>query len=107
MRINQLSCCADSCENYKNGYCSLSSIEVAGVGAQSSASTCCNSFEPQSGRFTSQNKLESPYADIRCSAKECVYNSENSCTANYVDIAGHAATVHSDTLCSTFRMESV
>lgn len=107
MSINQLSCCADSCENYKNGYCSLSSIEIAGVGAQSSASTCCNNFKLKSESFTSQSKLESPYLDIRCSAKECIYNSDNCCSASYVDITGHAASSCGDTLCSTFRTGSM
>ena len=103
MRVNQLSCCADNCENNKNGYCLLSSIEVSGLAAENSFSTYCKSFVPHSETFLSKNKLNSPYADIKCSAKECAYNSNSCCTANYVDIAGYESTTIDDTLCSTFR----
>ncbi len=107
MRVNQLSCCADNCENNKDGYCLLSSIEVSGMAAQNSFSTYCESFVPQLGRFLSKNKLNSPYADIKCTVKECVYNLNSCCTAKYVDIAGHSATTIDDTLCSTFRRTSM
>lgn len=103
MSVTQLSCCADSCENFKNGYCTLSSIEVMGQGAESSASTCCKSFVQQSGNFSSESKLESPYSTIKCNAENCVHNSAGCCNADYIDIAGHAASQSDDTVCSTFR----
>jgi len=107
VKVNQLSCCADSCQNHKNGYCLLSSIEVSGMGAQSSTSTCCESFQPKSGEFTNAGVLESPYSDIKCDAEDCVYNSERCCCADYVDIAGHAASSSQDTVCSTFRTSNM
>ena len=107
MRINQLSCCADSCENFKNGYCSLTSIEVSGRGAQNSASTCCKSFAPQSNSFINESKLECPYSNIMCDAENCVHNSEGCCCADYIDIAGHAASQSEDTVCSTFRTSNM
>lgn len=103
MSMTQLSCCADSCENFKNGYCCLSSIEVSGEGAQNSAGTCCNSFVEQSGSFTNETKLQCPYSDIKCNAENCLHNSAGYCDADYIDIAGHAASQSEDTVCSTFR----
>ena len=107
MSVTQLSCCADSCQNYKNGYCSLSSIEVSGGGAEDSASTCCASFTKQCGNFSNEAKLESPYSSIKCNAENCIHNSSGCCEANYIDISGHAASECEDTVCSTFRTSNM
>lgn len=107
MEVSQLSCCADNCINYKNGYCLLSSIEVSGVGADSSASTYCSNFEKRLDNFISELKLDSPYSYIKCKAENCIYNLNGDCHSTYVDISGHSANTSEDTLCSTFKTNNM
>lgn len=101
--MTQLSCCADTCTNYKDGYCCLNSIEVGGMKAMNSSSTCCESFLEKDSSFINETRLPCPYSDIKCEAENCIYNFNNHCEADYIDIAGHAASEVDQTLCSTFR----
>lgn len=101
--MTQLSCCADTCEHHKDGYCSLNCIEVGGRQADMSSGTCCSSFVEKSESFTNRSVIASPYSDIKCEAENCQYNYDCHCEADYVDVAGHCACESKETLCSTFK----
>lgn len=101
--MTQLNCGVGSCANNKSGCCCLSSIEVGGQSAQSSASTCCENFAQKSASFTNDAMTPELNLNIGCQAKNCMYNSNGSCCSDHVNISGFSASTNRETLCETFK----
>ncbi|MGI6069884.1 MAG: DUF1540 domain-containing protein [Blautia sp.] len=98
-----LKCTATTCVYNKEQLCAKGDIKVDGVNAQYVDETCCASFRER-GEETSSgcNSCGCKTIDVDCKACECVYNSNEKCTADAIDIAGANACSCQDTKCGTF-----
>ncbi|CUQ18133.1 hypothetical protein BH721_06895 [Clostridium baratii] len=83
-----LSCGVHSCAHNKDERCCLESIEVGGYHAETSSQTNCESFDEKDGSMSSMNMEVNPNMAIGCSAVNCIYNENQRCVSNYVDIEG-------------------
>ena len=77
---------------------------VGGQHADTSESTCCESFHERKGEaYTSSVSHPSKTISIDCEAVKCVYNDNYRCQAAHVDIKGQSAENSKETLCATFK----
>ncbi|MGL4569482.1 MAG: DUF1540 domain-containing protein [Clostridium sp.] len=93
-----LSCGVGECSHNKENHCCLQSIDVGGCHAKTSSSTNCNSFDEKEGSLSSLEQSINPNMAISCAAVNCMYNENERCVSNYVDIEGQ----NSSTECSSF-----
>jgi hypothetical protein len=115
----QLSCSALNCVHNLNGLCSANTIHVLGSGAHSSSQTMCNTFAEKGlknavthlpnmnvagevRQLFTKNSIEMNPA-IKCEAKNCKYNDNRVCHADYVQIHGPSADTSEGTVCETFN----
>lgn len=98
----KLNCCVENCAYNNDKYCCVGAIDVDGVKAVQSDSTCCNTFLERSDAFTNCACDPNPEIDIDCEAKNCMYNDNCKCHAEKVDIDGDGACNCHETKCSTF-----
>lgn len=97
--MSDLKCSVNNCTNHKDGCCCRPSIKIDGQNACQCEETCCGSFSPKTdenstGGFCVPNKN----VHINCSAQECVYNCENKCCSDHVDVDFSGG----NTNCTTF-----
>lgn len=100
--MTNLSCNAATCCHNSDNCCCLSDIDVKGSNACKCDETCCGSFDNNKGG--AKNSAASPKLnlEIKCAAKNCVYNKDSACHADHVDISGITAVNEGDTVCATF-----
>lgn len=104
--MSNLKCNASNCINNAHGLCSRPIIRVDGDNAQKSYDTFCHSFNHRMGNM--QNAISGggsaeEHTDIKCTACECKYNSDNYCTADDVEVLGGGACRCGETECKTFK----
>ena len=101
--MTNLSCNATTCTHNADKCCCLGGIDVKGTNACSCEDTCCGSFDNRENG-SAHNSSNSPKLNlsIQCAAHNCVYNKENACHADHVDISGITAVNADDTVCATF-----
>ena len=104
--MNNLDCNVTKCCHNDNDEkkCCLSSINVKGNNACTCDDTCCGSFfEDTSGSASNSYSTPNITLDIACDAASCVYNDNNKCNADHVDISGILASKTDDTVCATYK----
>ena len=103
--MSSLKCSAGSCMNNEHGLCALPIIRVDGDDAKKSHDAFCHSFTHGQGGM--QNSVYKGQADerteIKCTASECAFNTENYCTAERVEVSGAGASRSGETECRTFK----
>ena len=98
-----LTCKADTCTYNTAFLCSRGDIVVGGKHADSSDSTCCESFRENKGEhLLASTNHPSTTISIDCEAKNCRYNRNFKCTAEEVTINGAGAKGRVETACKTF-----
>ena len=107
--MNKLSCAVKECVNYSSGLCCLEKIFVDGVSAMKSAGTSCASFVAKKNaaeNSCARGNCASAETRIQCKAEKCVYNSNDKCTADKVNVGSVCPDVStmSETECETFKM---
>ncbi len=102
--MTALGCNVNSCTHNKDNCCCLSSIKVEGSSACKCDETCCGSFY-EADSETAKNASESPKItlNIACDASNCVYNDNQKCNADHIDISGICASEACETVCATFK----
>ena len=99
-----LSCTARNCVYNKEEYCSKGDILVDGRTAEKADETCCRSFTER--KEGASNREETGCAcksiDVYCKACDCVFNSQERCSADKITIAGSSACRCDDTKCGSF-----
>lgn len=114
-----LSCSATNCVNNMSGICSAGTINVLGANAHSSDATQCKTFAEKGlmnslanvlnmnviGEFKQvfSNKSIEMSPNIRCEARNCMYNKKKLCTADNIMVNGIGALSSERTQCETFR----
>ena len=101
--MTNLSCNACSCVHNDDNCCCLNGIDVKGSNACECSETCCGSYSYKDG--SAKNITASPKLNLQimCAAHNCVYNNNDACQADHVDISGITAVNADDTVCSTFK----
>lgn len=101
--MTNLSCNAMTCINNRDNCCCLSGIDVQGDKACKCDDTCCGSYCYETDT-SARNSANSPKLslNINCKAHNCMYNMNEQCTADHVDISGIHAANSEDTVCTTF-----
>ncbi len=103
--MTDLKCNVTNCTNNERNLCIRPNITVDGSTAQTSCDTYCHSFNRRT-EGAKNSILGTPSAkketDIKCSATQCTYNSDNYCTATQVEVGGNGACRCSETECTTF-----
>lgn len=102
--MNRLNCSVSNCDNYKNGYCSLSNIQVSGLQEDSSDSVSCNNFVSRAENEGNRSRLECPYTNVQCNMTNCQNNFDGSCHADYVDMYNKTTDNLNDTGCHSFKL---
>ena len=103
--MSDLKCNVTNCINNEHSLCSRSSINVEGCDAQKCCDTFCHSFNhrmPGMQNSLSGHPSATEQTSIKCSARECTYNTDNNCTAKSVEMSGNGACSCSQTDCATF-----
>lgn len=99
-----LSCSAVTCVYNKEELCSKGDIMVSGPHAKTADETCCSSFKERSENDMSNSTGSgSEKIDVGCTACECVYNSDEKCSASKIHVGGANACDCRETKCGTFE----
>ena len=102
--MNQLNCSVDNCEHYKNGYCSLSKIQISSLNGSNPDSVLCNNYVQKLEDSSRYSKLECPYTNIQCDMHNCKHNYEGNCEASQVDMYRRTNEDLQNTGCHSFKM---
>lgn len=108
---HMVKCTATQCKYNDSNYCTSHKINVKGNDATESTETLCDTFTSKSNVLT--NALSSidcsGETKINCIAKNCVYNENEECTLNNINVnctcdSCNCNTAH-ETCCSSFKMK--
>ena len=104
--MTSLQCDVKSCANYRDNCCCRPSIQVEGSSACGCSQTYCSSFQEKAEGASNSGGCSVPNTalDIRCSAKNCVFQKDGGCTADMVSVCGCTACCKDETECASFRM---
>ena len=105
----RLDCSVTHCAHNSTGKCTLTDIKIGGPSANTSADTCCSSYDPMSNsgaKNSTNGKTPKESAQIKCEARQCMHNSFGGCAATNIQVesCGCSSNDSSCTQCSTFRM---
>ena len=92
--------------NNEHGLCARPIIKVDGDNAQRASDTFCHSFNHRADNM--QNSVwagsgADENTDIKCTACECSFNSDNYCTKDDVEVSGNGACRCGETECKSFK----
>ena len=107
--MTRLTCNASNCASNKNNLCCRPAIKVQGQQAKMPCDTRCQSFsEKGSGEISNATHFDSgnPSLEVKCTAKNCIFNRDGDCKAEGIHINGAGARTYSETECSSFSLES-
>ncbi|MFD3157885.1 DUF1540 domain-containing protein [Haloimpatiens sp. FM7330] len=104
--MEKISCNVSNCSHNKENTCYANIINVGGKSAKKDCDTCCGSFldSKNYGSLTSNvNQSGSNCTAINCNVGTCIYNSNNICTADSIQVSGEGVNIYTETRCSTFK----
>lgn len=103
--MTDLGCNVTNCVHNEDNQCCCHSIDVRGYDATDKENTCCDAYANRSDT-NAKNACCTPNCkvEIRCDAKNCVYNKSMNCTASHVRVTSPQDRVHGETECDTFMM---
>ena len=107
--MTRLTCNATNCASNRNNLCCRPTIKVQGQEAKTPCDTRCESFsEKGCGEASNSVCFENgnPSLEVKCTAKNCIYNRNGNCKAEGIHINGAGARTLSETECSSFSLES-
>ena len=104
-----LTCAATTCIYNKDKLCSRGDIKVTGEDATYADATSCGSFVEREST-TSNAHMEGGCGcatiDVRCEACKCVFNKDEKCSADEIEIEGSNACESEETECGSFRCKN-
>ena len=102
--MTNLRCGVTNCVHNEEHLCDEHTIKVSGNHADTPKKTCCSSFHDSKGTAKNiSSGSASLETDIACTAKSCLYNNQEVCTAHSIEVSGEGAHDSEKTLCSTFH----
>jgi hypothetical protein len=103
-----LNCSATTCVYNENELCAKGEIEIGGSCAHQADETCCSSFQERTSSGMKNSYKEDCGCEkiqIKCDAKDCIYNDSYKCEAASIDIEGSGACNCQETKCGTFQCQ--
>lgn len=102
-----LTCAATTCIYNKDKLCSKGDIQVTGKEATYPDATSCGSFVERGS--SASNAIDSGCGcstiDVRCAACKCIFNKDEKCSADEIEIEGRNACESNETECGSFRCQ--
>lgn len=100
----KLKCKAENCAFNYDWLCRKNSVDIDGMSSKCKVDTCCSSFaEGNDSRifaeFASFEETPKLQKEVYCDAINCVYERNQKCCADKIEITNNNAT----TFCSTFE----
>ncbi len=105
--MTSLQCDVKNCANYRDNCCCRPSIQVEGCTARGCDQTYCSSFQEKDDAFSNSCACSAPNTtlEIRCSARNCVHQKDNKCTAGMISVCGSTACRKDETECASFSLK--
>lgn len=104
--MSNVSCGISSCAHNKSGTCYSTSLNISGANATNSTETTCVSYLNGESYSNIANVVSDskPVNYISCSAVNCKYNYNGSCSSNAINVVNNRTTnAYSDTQCASFE----
>ena len=103
--MTRLDCNVVSCSYNENRLCKRENITVGGKEAHKPSETVCESFCPRGTNTMTNLDSKGPSAEtnIACNVVTCMYNKNQKCAADHIQIAGQKAVTLGETECGTFQ----
>jgi len=104
--MQKINCTISNCSHNKNGICYSNKVDIGGVSACSSNSTCCGSFLDKSlySCLTSNANSNSQCDCLVCTAENCSHNINKTCELSSINICGNSAKIYTETKCCNFEL---
>ena len=103
----RLNCSVKNCYYNESKQCCLDKIQVQGQDASFVEGTFCGEFKEKLDATTAKNcysdKRPERNLQVRCDAKNCLFNDNDKCHAREIDIDGNGAKHRSQTECGSFE----
>lgn len=103
----KLNCSVSNCYYNESKKCCRDDIKISGSDATVTDGTFCGSFKEKLDKVTSKschcNEGPATKLDVKCEAKNCVYNDNAKCHAAEITISGNGAKHESQTACGSFE----
>ncbi len=103
--MTNLKCSVRGCIYNDSNMCSRTEINVGNKKAENVKETLCESFSnDEAVRNACICKEPEGRLTIKCDAIKCIYNDNNYCSADSVDIGDSSADTSRETKCETFKL---
>lgn len=103
----KLKCSVKNCYYNESNKCCRNEIKVQGQDATVVDATYCGSFKEKLDATTAKNsyceKGPETNLDVKCEAKNCIFNDNKKCHAGEIGIEGNGARHESQTECGSFE----
>lgn len=103
--MDKINCTVSNCSHNNSGTCYANTINISGGESSSSCNTCCSSFLNEStyGNLTNNTNGGGCCSILTCSVEGCIYNENNQCKLDSINVSGNNAEVYGNTECSSFE----
>lgn len=103
--MTKINCNVTNCSHNKSNVCYSNIVNIKGGKAEESRSTCCGNFLDMRDYSTLTNNTNAPGPcdALVCTVQTCVYNKNQACTAEVINVQGDNVVVYTEANCSTFK----
>ena len=101
----KINCNVTNCAHNNSSVCYSNIVNIKGGKATDSCSTCCGNFldERDYSTLTNNTNGPGPCDALVCSVQTCVYNKNQACSAESINVNGNDVAVYTEANCSTFK----
>ena len=94
-----------NCSHNKSSVCYSNIVNIKGGQAMEACHTACGKFLDMKdySNLTNNTNACGPCDSLVCSVQSCVYNKNQACTAESINVDGHNVVVYTEANCSTFK----
>lgn len=104
--MQKIKCDVTNCSHNNSGVCYADRVNIGGDGASSGETTCCGSFldERLYSKLTNcAGCSKKDNVSLVCKAEECIYNKNQLCSLEEIQVSGGQVNIYSETYCASFE----
>ena len=103
--MTKINCSVTNCSHNKSSVCYSNIVNIKGGQAKEAYNTCCGNFLDMRdySDLTNNTNACGPCDALVCTVQTCVYNKNQACTADVIDVRGNDVAVYTEANCSTFK----
>ena len=103
--MTKINCNVTNCSHNKSSVCYSNIVNIKGGQAKEARHTACGNFLDMKdySNLTNNTNACGPCDSLVCSVQSCVYNKNQACTAESINVDGHNVVVYTEANCSTFK----